>query len=899
MPRPTPRPPRLEVLEDRRVPAAGPWRIAESPAVPAVVGPQPPDPRPLTHTDVSRLHSRPGADQVVLLDFDGHVTSGTGWNSRYNGGLDIVTPAWGTPSQIQTVWGMVAEDFSPFDVDVTTEDPGSDGLANTGGDDTHWGIRVVIGGDGGWYGNAGGVAYVGSFGSGDIGCFVFPARVSNSFKNVAEAASHETGHTLGLSHDGGGGDGEYYKGRDGWAPVMGVSYYQPLTQWSKGEYAGANNHEDDLAIITTRNGFGYRPDDHGDDSATATELTPTGRDISAAGVIERNTDTDWFALATRTGQVTLNVLPASTSPDLDVLAELYDAAGNLVAVADPADSLGASLQMTLPAGRYYLKVDGTGRGDPSNGGYSDYASLGQYTLAGQVAEGPFRVTGVTPLPEPDGRVRVVRLAFTVPADFGSWSSLQVTGPTGRALPYKPVSLGSRDWVLAVPPQRLTGSGAIRVYAPPDFRSAEGQRLDQDGDDVPGEPTDFFAGAVRTAAARGGRIAPAATTDFPLTVAGPLTVGELSVRVNLRHPGVGDLDVRLVSPTGAEVLLFDHRGGTGTALRNTRFADYGPPLDGAFPARPPFPGVYRPDGGLLSDLAGADAAGTWALRVTNTGDGSGRLLSWQLIGLAPPEAEARRGLGVVSVNPVDLTASSVVTRAVGVVVEFDRPVNPATLTRKAVWLTGPDGRPVPIRTVKPVPGSGGTQFRATTPPWVRSGNYEFGIQNTVADLTGSTLDGNGDGRFLGPDDAVRVSFPIAHDVFAAPARPVRVPPAGAVTASLAVRADVAIDQLAVEFTLDHPATGDLTVTLIAPDGTEITLADRRPGVGFAGTVLSDQAGPGLGDGAAPYTGDFRPDEGLAALAGLSAQGTWKLRVENTGPAPGTLRSWALYVKPRTP
>lgn len=30
-------------------------------------------------------------------------------------------------------------------------------------------------------------------------------------------------------------------GANGWAPIMGVGYYQELTQWSKGEYAGANN----------------------------------------------------------------------------------------------------------------------------------------------------------------------------------------------------------------------------------------------------------------------------------------------------------------------------------------------------------------------------------------------------------------------------------------------------------------------------------------------------------------------------------------------------------------------------------------------------------------------------------------------------------------------------------
>jgi hypothetical protein len=39
------------------------------------------------------LHSRPGADHVIYLDFDGHVTSGTAWNDAYASGGNIVTPS--------------------------------------------------------------------------------------------------------------------------------------------------------------------------------------------------------------------------------------------------------------------------------------------------------------------------------------------------------------------------------------------------------------------------------------------------------------------------------------------------------------------------------------------------------------------------------------------------------------------------------------------------------------------------------------------------------------------------------------------------------------------------------------------------------------------------------------
>ncbi|MEX2214475.1 MAG: M12 family metallo-peptidase, partial [Phycisphaeraceae bacterium] len=231
-------------------------------------------------TDTFSLASLPGASHTIYLDFDGHVTSGTIWNTNFNGGNDFVTPAYdfdgNTASfsdselqRIQYIWARVAEDFIPFNVNVTTMDPGSAALIKSGSSDPSWGVRVVIGGSSyDWFGQgAGGVAYVGSFNwNSDTPTFVFEAQLGNGHeKYTAEAISHEAGHTLGLSHDGTSTTG-YYEGHGsgatGWAPIMGVGYYKELVQWSKGEYSGANQKQDDLAIITSQNGFGYRTDDH-------------------------------------------------------------------------------------------------------------------------------------------------------------------------------------------------------------------------------------------------------------------------------------------------------------------------------------------------------------------------------------------------------------------------------------------------------------------------------------------------------------------------------------------------------------------------------------------------------------------------------------------------------------
>lgn len=355
-----------------------------------------------TLADTFKLHSNPGAKHTIFLDFDGATTSGTSWNS-FNGGADIVTPAYSFTgdstfadselARIQAIWQRVAEDFIPFDVNVTTQEPAADALIKSGSNDTAWGVRVVIGGNGSWYGNAGGVAYIGSFNwSSDTPVFVFEDNLGNGHeKYTAEAITHEAGHALGLGHDGRTSPSEaYYQGHGsgatGWAPIMGVGYYKELTQWSKGEYAYANNTQDDLAIITGNNGFGYRADDYGDSIADSSALTVDQGTVVQSGIIERTDDFDVFTFLTGAGNVTFNVTPFERGPNLDIAAALLDATGSVIVSANPSGTLSASLSATLAAGQYFVQITGGGQGDPLNGGYSDYSSLGAYTINGSIVQ---------------------------------------------------------------------------------------------------------------------------------------------------------------------------------------------------------------------------------------------------------------------------------------------------------------------------------------------------------------------------------------------------------------------------------------------------------------------------------------------------------------------------------
>src|SRR5438105_2169187 len=84
----------------------------------------------------------------------------------------------------------LAEDFAPFNLDVTTQDPGVEALRKTSPEDGQWGIRVVITPDDRPGPGSGGVAYVGSFNfDTDTPVYVF----NTAEKDVAEAASHEIG----------------------------------------------------------------------------------------------------------------------------------------------------------------------------------------------------------------------------------------------------------------------------------------------------------------------------------------------------------------------------------------------------------------------------------------------------------------------------------------------------------------------------------------------------------------------------------------------------------------------------------------------------------------------------------------------------------------------------------
>ena len=351
------------------------------------------------------LHSKPGAPRTIYLNFKGATLTGTAWNSSGNSLIALPFDLDGLPyslstaelQRIQYIWQRVAEDYAAFDVNVTTEAVPLDRISRSSSADQLFGTTVLITSSKGVYScSCGGVAYLGVFD--DTSEVYKPALVfydrlgGGSEKFVAEAISHEAGHNMGLAHDGTATTGYFTgqgSGATGWAPIMGVGYYQSLVQWSKGAYSGANNTQDDYAVMQS-NGLPLRADDHGNTFATATRLTGTSSGgitaVAARGVIERPTDIDQFVFSAAAGTARFTVSPAARSANLDAWVGLRNAAGILLANVNPADLLDATFSVVLPAaGTYYLSVQGTGKGDPLTTGYTAYGSLGQYAVSGSFA----------------------------------------------------------------------------------------------------------------------------------------------------------------------------------------------------------------------------------------------------------------------------------------------------------------------------------------------------------------------------------------------------------------------------------------------------------------------------------------------------------------------------------
>jgi len=344
-----------------------------------------------TVAQVPILNSEVSSTNVLFLDFDGHIVEGTSWN--YGPAIDC-QPSNLSTDQIISIFHRVAEDYRPFTVNVTTDSTKYMAApANRR-------MRVVLTTSSSWYGQAGGVAYINSFSWGDnTPCFVFTELLGYNTKYIAEATSHELGHTLGLRHQSAydavcNKTSEYNPGRGtgeiGWAPIMGVSYYKNMTLWNYGANPyGCLAYQDDLSIVTSsNNGISFRSDDHSHNAASATPINVAGNSFTATGIIERPNDVDAFRLALNSPSrlqadaVPFGVGAGNTGANIDLEIELLDESENVIRVYNAESMLSTTIDTLLPAGVYYFRIQGRGNVYAPN-----YASLGSYAIAAMITPG--------------------------------------------------------------------------------------------------------------------------------------------------------------------------------------------------------------------------------------------------------------------------------------------------------------------------------------------------------------------------------------------------------------------------------------------------------------------------------------------------------------------------------
>ncbi len=399
--RPAPRRPRLETLEPRLVLTSltleqafgllSSHGVCSCPVCTGALLDTIPAEQPAATSPVAaplsslpQLHSNASASAKLFLDFDGH------FESNWGGDLNVSTPAFsqdgdvnsftnGELAAIEEIWARVAEDYAPFNIDVTTVDPGNQANQVT--------AVIAIGGSyDDWFGSpAGGVAYVGGFynGAPNVG-YVFENDLSGHPRYIAEASSHEAGHLFGLLHQslwsGSTLVEEYNPGNANWAPIMGNSYSSARSTWHNGATdVSSSSFQNDVAVIAnSNNGFGQKSDDYGNTIPFAADLPAVGTEVNLAGIIERNADVDMWEFSTSGGQVSMTLAVAPFGPNLDAIMELRNASNAVLFSSAPAGSFGASITATLAAGTYYLVARSNGV----------YGNIGQYSINGTIPVGP-------------------------------------------------------------------------------------------------------------------------------------------------------------------------------------------------------------------------------------------------------------------------------------------------------------------------------------------------------------------------------------------------------------------------------------------------------------------------------------------------------------------------------
>ena len=453
----------------------------------------------------------PGAAATLFLDFNGHIQTETvgdvqipvlgyevgGWSHfilpAFNRDGDPLTFSSQEQEEIRYIWASVAEDYAPFNINVTTIDPDP---GNYHPESPY--LRVVISARSDIRSgkNDGGFGEIGAYANKNDPnvAFVFmenkdiPAGQDGHLRDqrfLAEAASHEAGHTFGLEHyDNNTGD----KNK---APIMeshgAIDARRGTWAQRSGSYYGGA--QDDMAEIAgSANGFGYRADEHADGTSGATQLTATSGGLFGYGVIGNTSDVDTFRFVAGGDEISIWVEEASTPKsyrvgNLDAVLRILDANGALIAEVNEASTVWANWNGTLAAGTYYVQV-------ASNGEYGD---VGQYTVKAFDNTGARVVSSeYKSLSDSLGGMQIT---FNKPIDPNSFtiSDVRINGGLAGAgvLSIGPPTNDSRTFLVTFVKPTTTVTSKWNISIGPQIADFFGNDMDQNENGENGESSDYY------------------------------------------------------------------------------------------------------------------------------------------------------------------------------------------------------------------------------------------------------------------------------------------------------------------------------------------------------------------------------------------------------------------------
>jgi hypothetical protein len=374
------------------------------------------EPRRLLSWTAPAYSSLPGAPHTLFLDFDGTpaftFNNGTTYTAHGPGPADTPIPAFSmddTPqflsasekTVIHNIWSHVAEKYSPFNVNVTTVDPGNrtDGVTE----------QVIIGGsDNDWYNKPnGGVSAIGGFTNPaqSNSCFVwtadlgwgFDSAIASSTYFAGETCAHEAGHSFGLVHERdqtGPSITEYYDGSGEISPIMGNSGNNQSRRgiWWQTNMDGIQNSPDPIQneVSDLFGVLGASSDPQLPASSANTDFIDDGLgNLTASGIINYQLDADGFRFTAGGAEASFTISNAPYGAMLNPRAELMTYPGNVVvptsfSIASGEKSITYSTSNLTAGQQYALNVHGD----------FSYGCMGQYTVVGTVQSIATRDAGI-------------------------------------------------------------------------------------------------------------------------------------------------------------------------------------------------------------------------------------------------------------------------------------------------------------------------------------------------------------------------------------------------------------------------------------------------------------------------------------------------------------------------